>query len=521
MALISWPFSWGKKAGREPASAVSMPQMSAATTLPPQAPPKSVKAGQITLPSYLKTAKPSTGAPLAEADRRLANTDITTLRNGVTSHQVIEDFVRASPDLSAAVAAQVRVAITSTYTAIAYNPDGTVNPDATSLLAQIITRLNIINDYTIGYDDSPSIRSLSETWAREILKTGAMSGELVLDKSRLPYKIQPISTSQVRMFPSTDGKKLVPKQKIPGGYIDLDIPTFFMVSLDQDTTTPYPVSPIEPAIQAVIASAEFMNDVRKIIKRAIHPRVVVTIDEEKFTESMPLEARHDQAQASQWLNDRLADIQREINGLEPEEALVLFSSIGFEVKDHGNTNLSNEYEVIQKTFDSKMAAGTKVLPTVLGHSDGTSNTASAEVLLFMKYVDGSVRTKLNEMFSKILTLAVRLFGQDVYVEFAYEDIDLRPSNEIEAFRAMKQSRVLEQLSLGLISDEAASIMLTGRLPPAGYTPKSGTGFRAGTSLQPAGDGYNGASNSGSTMNQNLNSNAPKNAKSANGGKPGN
>lgn len=494
--------------------------LSAATEMPVQPPPR-VKGGQRTLPSYMTTARPNTSSALTKTDRRLANTDITKLRNGASTSQVIRDFVRSSPDLSGAVTAYVRTGVTSGYTAIAYNADGTVNPEGTALVSQIITRLNIINDYAIGFDDAPSVRSLSETWALEILKDGAMCGELVLDKTLLPYKLQAISAASIQMFPSKDGKRRVPKQKVGSEEIELDVPTFFMVTLDEDTTNPYPVSPIEPAIQAVIFSAEFMNDIRRIVRRAIHPRVVVTINEEKFKKSMPMEVQNDQEAAVAYTEEVVAELESTINGLEPEEALVIFDSIGIEIKDHGNTNLSNEYKVLQEIIDSKMSSGTKALPTVLGHANSTANAASAETLLFMKYVEGTIWGKLNEMFSKMLTLAVRLFGLDVHVIFQYNPIDLRPENELEAFRVMKQSRVLELLSLGLMSDDEAAILLTGHLPPKGYTPKSGTGFRANTSVQPAGDGYNGASNDGSALNKNLKPDTPTNAKSKNGGKEGN
>ena len=175
--------------------------------------------------------------------------------------------------------------------------------------------------------------------------------------------------------------------------------------------------------------------------------------------------------------------------------------------DHGNTNLSNEWEALQGIANSKLATGTKSMPTILGHGSASANIASAEALLYMKTADGLIRKKLNELYSRIFTLAVRLYGVDCYVEFAYEDIDLRPKNEVEAFRAMKQSRILEQLSLGFISDEEASIMLTGKLPAAGAPKLSGTMFRNATT-QPAGSGYNGATNDGSTMNQNLKPDTP-------------
>lgn len=479
--------------------------------LPPPPDPKPKK-GQVTLPSFLTTAKPSTESPLQRTQRGMVNADLTSLRNGATTSQTIRDFVKASPDLSAAVAAHVRMAVTDGYTAIAKNRDGTVNAEATNYLSQVITRMNVLSDYSQGYDSSASIRSIAETWSREIMQEGGMAGELVLDKTFLPAKIQPISWSQIRLFPSADGKRLIPDQYVGGQSISLDIPTFFAVTLDQDTTVPYPDSPIESAMQPALASAEFMNDVRRIIRKALHPRLTVTINEERFRKSLPPEVAQDQAKAIEYMNTVVLEAQAMINDLEPEEALVLFDTMGIEIVDHGNTNLSNEYTVVQGMMDAHLATGAKVLPTVLGHSDGTSNTASAEVLMFVKQVEGAVWSKLNEIFSQVFTLATRLGGFDVFVEFAFNAIDLRPKSELESFYSMRQSRVLDLLSLGLVTDEEAAIILTGHLPPSTYKPLSGTGFRATAKTEPAGSGYNGATNDGSTMNQNLKSDAPSGAK---------
>jgi hypothetical protein len=101
--------------------------------------------------------------------------------------------------------------------------------------------------------------------------------------------------------------------------------------------------------------------------------------------------------------------------------------------------------------------------------------ASTEAVLFVKSAEGMQR-KLNEIYSRAFTLAVRLFGFDVYVEFAYEKIDLRPDAELESFKTMRQERILRQLSLGMISDEEACLALTGALPPPGMPKLSGTMF---------------------------------------------
>ena len=85
------------------------------------------------------------------------------------------------------------------------------------------------------------------------------------------------------------------------------------------------------------------------------------------------------------------------------------------------------------------------------------------------------------------------------VEFTFDPIDLRPDNELLAFKQTKQMIVLEQLSLGLISDDEACLQLTGSLAPPGMKPLSGTMFK-----QPnAQVSTSNPTNSGSTLNQNL------------------
>lgn len=491
--------------------------LSAATELPEPPPPR-VRGKQAALPSYLRSAKPNTSTALQRNDRGLANLDITSYRIGNDSREVVRNFRRGSPDLSAAVTSYIRTAVTSGYTAYARSRDRKIDPAATKALHQILSQIDVLNDYTIGYDDSMSIRSLCETWANELVSYGACAGELVLNQARLPDKIQPISTSQIRKYPSKDGKRTTPKQILSGTEIDLNIPTFFMVELDVDLLEAYPISPIEPAVQSVLFSTQLMNDIRRVVRKAIHPRVIVTIDEERFRKTIPQSIMNDQDKVIEYMNAVVAEVTDRVTNLEPEEALVVFDSIGIEVKDHGNTNLSNEYTALHDMADAKMATGAKVLPTVLGKAGATSNVASTEAMMFLKYVEGTVWGKLNEMFSKMLTLAVRLMGYDVIVSFQLDDIELKPKSELEAFRAMKQSRVLMLLSLGLITDEMASIELTGHLPPDGYKPLTGTGFMPNSSVAPAGDGYNGATNKGSTLNQNLSSDAPKGVKSQDGGK---
>lgn len=485
---------------------------SAAADLPPPEQPK-VKKGPATLPSYLTSAQPPTGA-LPRADRQLASTDITTLRTQRTTYQVLRSFIAANPDLSAAVFAYIRAAVTSRYVAVARNRDGTFNRDATNLLQQILARFDVLGDYKDGFSGIGSMRSNSEQMAKEILTYGACSCELVLDKARLPRELAPVSVTTLQF--KSDGVDLQPIQKIGDVEIDLDVPTFFYVSLDQDLLEPYSSSPMESAIQPALFATEFMNDLRRVVKKAIHPRVTVEIDYDLFVKAMPSEAQEDEVKRTAYMNAFLTDLESKLNGLEPEDALVYFNTLQTQYMTGGNTSLDAEYRVLSDIVDAKLSTGSKTMPSILGHASGSNNIASTETMLFMKSVGGAVQEKLNEIYSRALTLAVRLFGQDVVVEFRYDPIDLRPDAELEAFKVMRQDRLLKQLSLGFITDEECGLALTGSLPPPGMTKLSGTMFmdqKVGSDPNEApysNQSTGGAGGGAGTQQQK--SNAPKQAK---------
>lgn len=484
------------------------PSKEAAAALPPIPEPKVPNKPQAQSSASTRT-KTSTGdIKLTATDRRTANLDLLTLRNGLTTKSTIRDLAQVSPDLSASVWAYVRLAVSKNFTAVARNQDGTANPEATAALQQVLARMNYLTDYAQGFNNISGIVAVAESLARELRLYGSCAQELILDKSRLPSRLQPISTTQITFSESTDGT-IYPVQTVSGGEIQLDTPAFFYESLDQDLLTAYSDSPMESALAASLSDAEFTQDVRRVIKRALHPRLDAQIDSEAFRKSIPLELSGDEEGTREYQDNFVQGVASTVNGLEPDDALVHLDLVKFDYLNNGNVSLDKEYTVLQGMINSKLATGTKAPPSVLGHGSGSANIASAEIQLFLKYVAG-IQSKVNSIMSRSFTLALRLMGYDVYCEFAFAEVDLRPESELAAFRAMDQSRILELLSIGLITDDEASLRLTGRLPPKGSKPLMGTFFKAG-STDPNADPIQtaGAQNATGAAEQSLTPDTPK------------
>lgn len=484
----------------------------AAAALEPVQTPKPRSRAQLSHPSYLKTTRLSDSV-LPREDRNVGTVDPETFRtNARNTRELMRSLSATNSDLSAAINSHLRTAITSGYTALARNvADDTISEEGTRLVTALISRFDIMQDYRTGFSGILSLRSLSESLGIELMRYGSCALELVLDRKRLPWKLSPVSTTQV-VF-KRDGKILKPFQTVGGEEIPLDVPTFFYTAVDQDLLTVYSDSPFEAGIQPTLASQSFLSDLRRVVRRALHPRLEVVIDEEKFRKNIPADVLYDPDALRTYMDNMISTIEEKVNGLSPEDAVVYFDTLGVQYLSGGNNSYPDEVRVLNQILDSKLASGSKTLPSVLGHgATASQNIASSETLMHMKSSMGLVQEKLNEMYSRAFTLAIRLFGLDVYVQFKYNEVNLRPELELESFKAMKQSRVLELLSLGVISDTEATIQLTGGLPAAGAPRLQGTGFtfnKGSSSENP----YSNTSES--TVNKATDSDAPQGVKSQN------
>jgi hypothetical protein len=468
-----------------------------AADLPDVADPKIKGKGGVTTPSMFTLAKPATTAQMVDNDRGTANLDLTTFRTTGTTKSTIQVFSKVNPELAAAVDAYIRLALTNP-TVIAYDrTTGAVDPQGSAVIQQWIRQNDLIGQYDQGYNPNFSLRALCEMWALELRQFGSACGEVVMDQARVPSRIQPVGSRDIKWFPSNNARWAIPNQQVGGQYVPLDFPAFFYVSLDQSLYTAYSESPMEPALQATLFGLQLLNDIRRVIRINLHPRTVITVKTEELQGLIPPEAQQDSDKLLAFYNGFVDQIATSIDGLEPEDALVVLDSMEVAILDRGNSSLSAEYDQLSSMADSKVSSGAKVLPGIIGRGNNASNT-SVESMIFIRQVEGSTQKPLNELLSRMFTLILRMLGSDSVVEFKLSDINLRPEIELEAFMNQRQARIMEQLSLGLISDEQASITLTGQLPSGTFTPLSGTRFYEPTTVSTAATNpYSGTSAGGS------------------------
>lgn len=349
--------------------------------------------------------------------------------------------------------------------------------DGTQLAQNVLASFNTIYDYTKKYQDKPTVSAVIETFLKDILMTGGIGCELVLDEGRLPHRLQTFDYSSVTWKSNGKGGKY-PVQKGDGDEVPLNVATVWVEEFQRDSSQAYVAPMLYSSINSSFFLQEYIEDMRRVLKKSGHSRLVATLIAEKIQNSAPESIKEDEVKLAAYMESQVASVTDVLRGLEPEEAVVAFDSVDFE--NFENRSTKTEYTPLLKVLGNFAATGLKTPASILGlRIEGSQSLSNAETATFTRQIAG-LNSPINRVMSRAITLAVRLYGIDVYCEFEMGEPDMRSETESAAFHTMRQTMILEKLSLGLISDEEAAWEL-GVTLPAGYKPLAGTMFKTGDS----------------------------------------
>jgi hypothetical protein len=314
---------------------------------------------------------------------------------------------------------------------------------------------------------------VASTLLYDSFRYGGMGQELVLGDMRLPAFIKPFSTRRISWADNTP--YTYPVYKAKSADVPLNFPTIFYSASTQDPETPYSESPLQSVIQSCLFDSEFVNSLRRAALKNMLQRLLIKINSEAYMKTLPLDVQTDKSKLAGHMNATISMLEQQYAALNPEDSLVIFDTLDVDTIQDSNRSEDRTIETLRALIGGRISAGSKTLPSIIGRGE-SSSASSTEALIFIKVIASHLQ-EVSLLMSRTLTLAVRLFGFDSYVKFEFEEVNLRPGLELASFRAMEQSTVLEQLSLGFIGDEEASILLTGTLPGPNFKPLSGTGFK--------------------------------------------
>jgi hypothetical protein len=395
----------------------------------------------------------------------ILNNSVRAYRSAQNITQLLRHMARLEGPFATAVHNMVEVA-NNGHTIAAYDAvTHQFNPEGTALAQTILESFGTLYDYSQGYTSRKSIESLKALALREVILTGAACGEMVLNDARLPDFLQMVGFETL-LF-KADGKGGgTPYQKQGQKDIDLNIPTFWISYLSPDPNTIYARSMMEAAIKQIIYFEEFMEDIRRSVRVSGHNRTTLTLDSEKIKKLASQEVQQDPEKLQAFFVEVRAAVEDMVANIDPEQAYVMFDTVEADILQAG-TGSKQDYSPLLGVIAGQYSTSMKTPPSALGLrlESGSQALGNVETLIFLKSAK-AIQTPVEELFSRALTLSARLYGANVYIKFEFDALDLRPEIETEAYQTMRQTRILELLSLGFISDDEAAMKLkTGPRPP--------------------------------------------------------
>lgn len=432
---------------------------------------------RVTTPSYSGKA----GDAIADGSTSYANKSIRSLRN-LKASSAIRALARVNGMVSTAVQSYVSLAM-SGYTVTAYDQTTHLfSKDGTKVAQGVLSSMDSLNDYTQGFNDKKPVNELLATMIKEVILVGSCGLELVLNKHRVPDRVVAFSTDNIRWEVDKDKTKY-PVQEATGGGDDvpLNIPTIWIENLNQEADGVYSRSMLESCLNIVYLYIDFLEDMAKVVKKTGHSRVVASIVMDKAISTAPEAVKSDPVKLQAYLENIRTGVEGVLANANPDDGIVSFDNIEFDLLSDKSTKA--DYTSLLESLNGLVATSLKSMPSVLGLrlGKGSQSVSNTETLLYLKQVEAA-RAPVEAAMSRALTLACRLLGSDIFVKFEFNPVDLRPTNEIEAHKAIRQSIILDQLSLGFLSDDEAAHLLGAGFRAEGAPELSGTMFRDSHSI---------------------------------------
>jgi hypothetical protein len=395
----------------------------------------------------------------------------------------MNELSRHDPDVSAAFFAYLSIGGSAQYTIKAYDLNNQLDPNGIAMANAVLDQLCTTNDYTQGFSAKQSLNGLNSDLRFWTLLRGSPGVELVLNKQYAPDSLRMVDMGTVYWH------ELVPGQYKPqqrptgqGTYIELDIPTFFMTRFAQNPSDIYTYSPFVAAINTITARVQVMNELFRITQIVGYPRMDIEVLEEVLLKSAPPLLRADQDKTRAYVNGQIAAIRQSFAGLRSDEPLVHTDAVKVGMINDSRPATSLPIGNVIDILDEQNQAALKTMPAVIGKGNGSGQVASIEARMFALNCDALNRT-VADIWSDILTFATRLAGFQGKIVFEFDPIELRPILELEPQKTMKQSRMLQSLSLGLIDDDTYHLEMFGHPRPQSAPILSGTGFMDAASSQ--------------------------------------
>ncbi len=247
-----------------------------------------------------------------------------------------------------------------------------------------------------------------------------------------------------------------------GGYRALNDEMVQYIPCDPTIDDPYGRIPSATVINEVFFDIGFLADLQKIVHGVGAPKYVVTIIEEIMSKTCPPAIKNDSTKYAAWLDARLGEVSDAFNGLEPDDALVVYDNVTLDIASaKSGTNILGLVTPLTRAIERRIIKALKMMPILMASNEGTTEThGSVQFEIFAEGI-ASAQEAIASMDARFFKLYLQLMGRQCLVTCEFAAI--KTANRLVVANAENKEIINAALkeALGYQSHDESSIEVTG------------------------------------------------------------
>lgn len=306
----------------------------------------------------------------------------------------------------------------------------------------------------------------------QLLMTAYLQGAVCLDVAPTPAltdveDLYPVNPSTI-FFQRDANQVAVPfqRQSVLWGsgvapFRRLNTELFAYTPIDPYVDDVYGRPPAAPVLQVVFFQVQVLRDLQRVIHAQGWPKIDLSVLTEIMDKYMPEDVKLDDQARNDWLRARMGEVMATYNGMAPEDAYVHADYV--EVNSDAAKAGTNLFDVkaLMQVIRSQIISGLKQLPVLMGEHVGDTETYSTvEMRIFAASIN-AFRQPVGDLLAWALGVSLRLMGRPATIEPLWAPIELHDRGKVAVAVAQEQANAAYARDQGWLTDDQASIMITG------------------------------------------------------------
>lgn len=327
---------------------------------------------------------------------------------------------------------------------------------AQAFLDQVARRIG--GEYGGGLDQLHNVLALG------LITTGAVCAEVAptadLDDVVDWYPVDPTLIAFLR---DKEGTLHLGQRFRDGTFHDLNPNQVFYTPLDPDVDDPYGRPPLLPALSAVLAKGQMINDLRAVAHNQGYPRLDVSLKWDAIMAAAPPSLREPgrEAEFKDWTENVLSAIVTDYESLQVDDTFVHYDWVDIKMVGGSAGVGAFDFAALEKILSRSVNSALKTLPILLGINETTSETHGSIQWQIQVQGVSALQRLIKRTIEKLADASLAIKGLPAHAKVEYQRI--RTVDRLfEAQADFFETRTIQlQEMMGWRAHDEAAEMVTG------------------------------------------------------------